>query len=78
MPKCDMGLFGADVLALAQSIEQLSWASRNARTALWCALTTTLLLQEHQQIQLQKHQKLLQQEQSSAQQQQPTNYPQPA
>ncbi|KAK8787649.1 hypothetical protein V5799_022581 [Amblyomma americanum] len=33
----------ADVLALAQSIQQLSKASRQARTGLWCALITTLL-----------------------------------
>lgn len=33
----------ADVLALAQSIQQLSQASRRARTGLWCALITTLL-----------------------------------
>ncbi|EEC11495.1 hypothetical protein IscW_ISCW010104 [Ixodes scapularis] len=36
----------ADVLALAHSIQQLSMASRRARTGLWCALTTTLLLQQ--------------------------------
>ncbi|KAM7315887.1 uncharacterized protein ISCGN_005670 [Ixodes scapularis] len=35
-----------DVLALAHSIQQLSMASRRARTGLWCALTTTLLLQQ--------------------------------
>uniref|UniRef100_A0A147BBE3 Putative histone-lysine n-methyltransferase mll2-like protein n=1 Tax=Ixodes ricinus TaxID=34613 RepID=A0A147BBE3_IXORI len=35
-----------DVLALAHSIRQLSVASRRARTGLWCALTTTLLLQQ--------------------------------
>ncbi|CAN7979489.1 unnamed protein product [Ixodes pacificus] len=35
-----------DVLALAHSIQQLSVASRHARTGLWCALTTTLLLQQ--------------------------------
>ncbi|KAL1471469.1 hypothetical protein MTO96_023622 [Rhipicephalus appendiculatus] len=34
----------ADVLALAHSIQQLSQASRRARTALWCALITTLLV----------------------------------
>ncbi|XP_054926997.1 uncharacterized protein [Dermacentor andersoni] len=34
----------ADVLALAHSIRQLSQASRRARTALWCALITTLLV----------------------------------
>ncbi|KAH7951340.1 hypothetical protein HPB52_008013 [Rhipicephalus sanguineus] len=33
-----------DVLALAHSIQQLSQASRRARTALWCALITTLLV----------------------------------
>ncbi|XP_064470811.1 uncharacterized protein LOC135385432 [Ornithodoros turicata] len=32
-----------DVMALALSIHNLSKASRSARTALWCALTTTIL-----------------------------------
>lgn len=37
----------ADVVALAHSIQQLSQASRRARTALWCALITTLLVPPH-------------------------------
>lgn len=35
--------FSADVIALAASINELSKASRGARTSMWCALVTTIL-----------------------------------
>ncbi|XP_063231100.1 uncharacterized protein LOC134535777 isoform X2 [Bacillus rossius redtenbacheri] len=37
-----------DIVALANSIHELSVASRRARTSMWCALVTTLLSQEQE------------------------------